>query len=480
MVRGDTIPNDAVLQEIPQPPAKPIVGNALEIKRGARVLSLMALAHHYGPIFQLVTPAGSLAVVSGFKLVDELCDEKRFHKRVGSSLQVMRAHSSPSLLTADTNDPLWRKAHNILIPNFNLRAMQSYHPMMLDIAMQLMEKWSRLNFDDEVSVTDDMTRLTLDTIGLCGFDYRFNSFYREKPHPFVRAMTGILTEAMTRPNRLPLENKLLFYRQRQFEKNFRYMNSIVDTVIQQRRLSDVERKDLLGCMLTQADKETGERLDDDNIRSQIITFLIAGHETTSGLLSFAIYLLLKHPMELAKAYDEVDRVYGNDVSILPTFNQVNQLRYIQQILKETLRLWPTAPGFALATNGDEEIIGGKYKLTSDDSILVSTPMLHRDSTIWGDDAEQFRPERFNPENEAKIPTNAYKPFGNGMRACIGRQFALQEAALVLGMILQRFQLIDHTNYQLKIKETITIKPDRFKIQVKPREGRIMPLVSGQP
>lgn len=474
------VSTDMKLREIPQPPAKPVVGNALDVKRGARAQSLMALTRQYGPIFRLVTPMNSLIVVSGFDLVDELCDEKRFHKRVGASLQVIRGNSSPSLFTADSDDPLWRKAHNILIPNFSFRAIQSYHPMMLDIATQLMEKWSRLNFDDEVSVTDDMTRLTLDTIGLCGFDYRFNSFYREKPHPFVRAMSDVLTEAMTRPNRIPLENKLLFYKQHQFIQNFKYMNSVVDTVIQERRRSGEDRKDLLGCMLTQADKETGEKLDDDNIRAQIITFLVAGHETTSGLLSFAIYHLLKHPLVLAKAYDEVDRVYGTDVSVLPTYNQVNQLQYIQQILKETLRLWPPAPGFALASYNDEEIIGHEYKITKEDNLLVNSLMLHRDKAVWGEDAELFKPERFSPQEEAKIPANAYKPFGNGMRSCIGRQFALQEATLVLGMILQRFQLIDPANYQLKIKETITIKPDHFKIQVKPREGREIKLVSRQP
>ncbi len=98
-------------------------------------------------------------------------------------------------------------------------------------------------------------------------------------------------------------------------------------------------------------------------------------------------------------------------------------------------------------------------------------MLHRDPKIWGDNPEAFDPDRFTPEAEQDRPPNAYKPFGTGQRACIGRQFAMLEATLVLGMILQRFELVDHTNYELKIKQTLTIKPADFHIKVRPRTNR---------
>ncbi|MFL5659795.1 MAG: cytochrome P450 [Ktedonobacteraceae bacterium] len=235
--------------------------------------------------------------------------------------------------------------------------------------------------------------------------------------------------------------------------------------------------------LTGVDKETGEKLDDTNIRYQMLTFLVAGHETTSGLLTFALYFLLRHPSVLAKAYDEVDRVLGTDPTTPPTFAQIHQLRYVTQILKETLRLWPTAPGFNLHPYADEAVIGGKYTIHADQQVIVLTPMLHRDTSVWGKDAEEFNPDRFTPEAEQALPPNAYKPFGNGQRACIGRQFAMQEATLVLAMILQRFQLIDHRHYQLKIKETLTIKPDGLLIQVKKRTDtapRVMVTMPVQP
>ena len=115
------------------------------------------------------------------------------------------------------------------------------------------------------------------------------------------------------------------------------------------------------------------------------------------------------------------------------------------------------------------MIGGKYKLKERTFTTVLTLMLHRDKSIWGDDPDAFNPDHFSKEAVAARPVNAYKPFGNGQRACIGRQFAMQEAVLVMGMILQRFELIDHTNYELKIKESMSIKPDGFKMKVRMRD-----------
>ena len=155
------------------------------------------MARRYGPIYRIKLPGGgSRIVVSGYELVDELCDESRFDKMLGPGLKVLvRVRLGGGLFTSETSDPNWRKAHNVLLPAFSMDAMRGYHPMMLDIAVQLMQKWERLNPDDTVDVPADMTRLTLDTIALCGFDYRFNSFYRDTPHPFVVAMLGVLEAA---------------------------------------------------------------------------------------------------------------------------------------------------------------------------------------------------------------------------------------------------------------------------------------------
>jgi cytochrome P450/NADPH-cytochrome P450 reductase len=468
------------LSPIPHPPTKPVVGNMLSVDASAPSQHLARMAKEYGPIFWLDMMGSPFVVVSGADLVDELSDEKRFDKSVRGSLRRVRLIAGDALFTAYTTEPNWSKAHNILMQPFGNRAMQSYHPSMLDIAEQLVKKWERTNADDEIDVVHDMTALTLDTIGLCGFDYRFNSFYREDYHPFVESLVRSLeTIMMTRG--LPLEGLWMRNRKRDLVADAEFMNKMVDEIIAERRKNadaTAAKKDMLNAMMTGVDRASGEQLDDVNIRYQINTFLIAGHETTSGMLSCAIYALLKHPQVLEKAYEEVDRVLGPDTDAKPTYQQVTQLTYITQVLKEALRLWPPAPIYGIAPLNDE-VIGGKYKLKKDTFIAILVLALHRDPSVWGPNPDAFNPDNFSSEAEAKRPINAWKPFGNGQRACIGRGFAMHEAALAIGMILQRFRLIDHHRYQMHLKETLTIKPDGFKIKVRPRTDKERGAYAGQ-
>src|SRR5271169_2707581 len=426
-----------LLAPIPHPPTKPFVGNMLSIDSKAPVQHLARLAKELGPIFWLDMKGVPLVVVSGVDLVDELSDPARFAKTVRGALRRVRVLAGDGLFTAETAEPNWSKAHNILLTPFSNRAMHTYHPMMLDIAEQLVEKWERLNADDEIDVVHDMTALTLDTIGLCGFDYRFNSFYRRDYHPFVKSLVRSL-ETIMMIRGLPLENLWMQKRRQHLAADVAFMNKMVDAIVAERRKNAEaaeDKKDMLGAMMTGVDRSTGEQLDDVNIRYQINTFLIAGHETTSGLLSCTIYALLKHPDVLKKAYEEVDRVLGPNIDAKPTYQQVTQLTYITQVLKEALRMWPPAPAYGIAPLNDE-IIGGKYKLKKNTFITVLVLALHRDPSVWGPNPDVFDPENFSREAEAARPVNAWKPFGNGQRACIGRGFAMHEAALAIGMILQ--------------------------------------------
>jgi cytochrome P450 / NADPH-cytochrome P450 reductase len=457
--------------DLPGPRALPVLGNMLDIDSADPFVGLMKLADEYGPIFRLQTPVGARIILSGAQLVDEVCDDARFDKKVGGGLAAVRDGGGGSgLFTADTADPLWKRAHNILLSPFGLQSMQDYMPMMLDLADQLMEKWERLNPDEEVDVPADMTRLTLDTIALCGFGYRFNSFYRDSQHPFVTAMMNTLEESQARARSLPIQTRMRVRARRRLAEDQAFMNELVDTLIAERRAqgAEGETRDLLGRMINGVDPASGERLPDENIRAQCITFLIAGHETTSGLLSFALYYLLNNPDVLATARAEVDEVLGG--TRLPTFEQVHRLRYVMQVLNESLRLWPTAPGFN-RTPYQDTVIGGRYAIPAGTPITVLTPSLHRDTGVWGADAGEFNPDHVAPDRLAALGPNVFKPFGTGQRACIGRQFALQEAVLVLGMLLQRFEFVDHTGYQLKLKTTLTIKPDDFRMLVRPRPDR---------
>lgn len=458
---------------VPQPKTYGPLGNLPLLDSAAPVQSLVKVASELGPIFQFQYPGGRKELyVSGYEYVKDACDEKRFDKRVWAPLQNVRPFAGDGLFTSATHEPNWKKAHNILLSSFSQRAMQGYHAKMVDIAMQLIQKWARLNPEETVDVPADMTRLTLDTIGLCGFNYRFNSFYREDNHPFIDSMVRALDEGMNQLHRLGIQDLFMLKKKRQFQEDVQSMFSLVDELIQDRKKHGGDEGDLLAHMLEGVDPDTGEGLDQENIRYQMITFLIAGHETTSGLLSFAIYFLMKNPDKLQKAVSEVDRILKDPV---PSYNQVRELKYVRMVLNESLRLWPTAPAFSLFAKEDTRI-GGNVPITKGDSVTVLIPGLHRDTRVWGDDVETFRPERF--EDPSKVPHDAYKPFGNGQRACIGQQFALQEATLVLGLVLKYFDLIENPPYELKVKETLTLKPEGFHIQVRSRQEGTALLVPG--
>lgn len=199
---------DQQLEPIPQPKTYGALGNLPLIDKDLPTLSFAKLADEFGPIYRFEVANRSFIAVSGHKLVAEVCDESRFDKSIGHLLKV-RDFAGDGLFTSLTKEPNWAKAHHILIPSFSQPAMKGYHARMVDIALQLVQKWARLNPDDSINVPEDMTRLTLDTIGLCGFDYRFNSYYRETPNPFIVSMVNALDEAMHYSSRLPIQNKLM-------------------------------------------------------------------------------------------------------------------------------------------------------------------------------------------------------------------------------------------------------------------------------
>lgn len=214
-----------------------------------------------------------------------------------------------------------------------------------DLASQLVLKWARMGPDYRIPVTSDFTRLTLDTIALCAMDYRFNSFYQDEMHPFVQAMTSRLSAASDRFKVGSMIRKLMPWDKtgEKVEQDGQYMGQVANELVQLRKEHPTDKRDLLNAMIHGKDPKTGQSMPDGLISSNMITFLIAGHETTSGLLSFAFLNLLKNPESYFKAQQEVDRVVGRGRM---KAEHLKELKYINAVLRETLRLTPTAPGFS--------------------------------------------------------------------------------------------------------------------------------------
>ncbi|CAK7211614.1 hypothetical protein SCUCBS95973_001175 [Sporothrix curviconia] len=465
---------DAGTEPVPQPPGLPLVGNLRDIDSAAPIQSLVRLADQYGDIFRLNIVGNTAVFLSSYALVNEVCDEKRFKKNVGNVLKQVRNGVHDGLFTSfGEEEPNWGKAHRILTPAFGPLSIRNMFDDMHDIASQLALKWARQGPLEPIHVTDDFTRLALDTLALCAMDYRFNSFYSQEMHPFIRAMGGFLVESGNRSRRPPLPSMLYKRADQQYAADIATMRAVSDGVLQARKQQQPPsgRKDLLAAMLAGKDPRTGETLDDDAITNNLITFLIAGHETTSGMLSFAFFDLLRHPEAYQTAQQEVDAICGTGPI---TVDMVNKLKFIPAVLRETLRVHSTIPAIGMTALQDETLAGGKYAVRAGEAITLLLIKAHVDPAVWGDDACEFRPERMLDDNFARITKehpNCWKPFGNGSRACIGRPFAWQEALLTMAMLLQNFNFrFNDASYQLRIKETLTIKPDGFFMRAQLRNG----------
>ncbi|MFF8594766.1 cytochrome P450 [Streptomyces sp. NPDC015220] len=456
------------LHRIPHPPRRlPFLGDVLGADRRTPLQDSMRHARALGPVFRLRAFGNEFVFVSGARPAADLADESRFAKHVGLGVANLRPVAGDGLFTAYNHEPNWQLAHDVLAPGFSREAMAGYHLMMLDVAGRLTGHWDReLAAGRTVDVPGDMTRLTLETIARTGFGHDFGSFERSRPHPFVTAMVGTLSYAQ-RLNGVPapLAPFLLRAASRRNAADIAHLNRTVDDLVRARRAGAGGDGDLLDRMLETSHPETGERLSPQNVRRQVITFLVAGHETTSGALSFALHYLARHPEIAARARAEVDRVWGDAAT--PGYEQVARLRYVRRVLDESLRLWPTAPAFAREARRDT-VLAGEHPMLRGAWALVLTPMLHRDPEVWGADAERFDPDRFDARAVRARPPHVFKPFGTGARACIGRQFALHEATLVLGLLLRRYELHADPGYRLRITERLTLMPEGLRLRLERR------------
>ncbi|KAL5412471.1 hypothetical protein PMIN06_008411 [Paraphaeosphaeria minitans] len=464
---------------IPQPPPSLLFGNVGDLDPTNISASMWHLAEVYGEIFKLKLGGRTLVVCSSYETVNDCCDWSRFGKQVSGSLKEVRALTGDGLFTAHTEEHNWGVAHRILMPVFGPMGIRKMWGGMMDIISQMLLRWDRFGPDNVLDTSAEFTDLTFDAIGLCAFGYRFNNFYSDAPHWFCTHMTDVLRECGVRGTLLAVQNKLRFLTAAKTDAEIKAMRDLCNEIIQERiRHPQPDSKDLLNPMLEGKDPETGEKMTHESVINNMVTFLVAGHETTSGTLSFLFYHLLKNPEKYMAVQEEVDRVLG-DKPLEP--KHLSELIYVKFAIYEALRFMGP---ITMNSKGPKQKtrIAGKYEVESDWQILLNLKPFMRDPKVWGDDGDQFKPERFLNGGFERLPPNAWKPFGDGMRSCIGRGFAEQEMVMTVALMVQNFQVeMADPSYDLSLQVALTIKPDQFKIKVRRRSGRdLMASLGGSP
>jgi cytochrome P450 len=351
------------------------------------------------------------------------------------------------LLTNDGES--WLHQRRLIQPAFHRKRIATYSTIMTDATEKLLERWqSNIQRDSSLDIAQEMMNLTLGIVGQTLFSMDLSE-ETNTIGPAVTTLLNLLGHYVYAP--FPPINIPTSRNRRLLEVN-RSLEQVIYHIIAERRQQDVDTGDLLSMLLSARDEETGEGMNDQQIRDELMTMLIAGHETTANTLAWTWYLLSQHPEVEQHLYSEIDQVLGENI---PTLEHLPDLKYTNMILEETLRLYPPAGIYGRKTIADDELRG--YHIPANSMIIISPYATQHHPDYWPD-PERFDPERFTTEHSAGRSHYAYFPFSSGPRMCIGSSFAMMEAQLILATIAQRYRLRMVPGHPVEPQLLVTLRP----------------------
>lgn len=358
------------------------------------------------------------------------------------------------LLTSQGEE--WKRQRRLSSPAFHRERIATYATTMVEYTKRLMSRWE----DGEPrDIHRDMMRLTLEIVVRCLFSADVS---RDVDHvgdtlkELVKPFASQATLKWILNNRLPTPYHIHFHRLA------KKIDNVVYRIIAERHASGKDEGDLLSMLLAARD-EDGSQMTDRQLRDEVMTLFLAGHETTALTLAWSWYLLGKHPEIDRKFHAELDEVLSGRE---PTMADLPRLKYTEQIARESMRLYPPAYGLGREAIDDCEI--GGYRVPAGTQVFMFQWITQRDRRFYNRPAE-FQPERWTEDFEARLPKYAYFPFGGGPRACIGASFAMMEIILVLATIGQKFRLELVPDHPVEIYPAMSLRPkDGVKVSVRNR------------
>ncbi|XP_010532498.1 PREDICTED: cytochrome P450 97B3, chloroplastic [Tarenaya hassleriana] len=440
----------------------------------------------HGGVYKLAFGPKAFVVVSDPIIARHILRENAFSYDKGVLSEILEPIMGKGLIPADLET--WKPRRRAITPAFHALYLEAMVKVFSDCSEKMISKFEKILREKEVSFGENMVELdleaefsslALDIIGLGIFNYDFGSVTNESP--VIKAVYGTLFEAEHRSTfyfpywKFPLA-KWIVPRQRKFQNDLKIINDCLDGLIrnaketrqetdveklQQRDYTNLKDASLLRFLVDMR----GADIDDKQLRDDLMTMLIAGHETTAAVLTWAVFLLAQNPEKIRKAQAEIDSVIGRQG--IPTFESIKKLEYVRLIVVESLRLYPQPP-LLIRRSLKPDILPGGYngekeghRIPRGTDIFISVYNLHRSPYFW-DSPDDFEPERFLRKRESDgiegwagfdpsrspgalypnevISDFALLPFGGGPRKCIGDQFALMESTAALALLLQKFDV----------------------------------------
>jgi cytochrome P450 len=347
------------------------------------------------------------------------------------------------LLTSEGDT--WRRQRRLAQPSFQGDQLQKYAPGMITATRRLLADWQPGQTRD---IHVDMTRLTME-IAAQAF---LGASVTDKADRVGRAMQTVIEYFANMLILIPGFSWLPLPRNFRFRQACRDLDAVMyETIAQRRAEGRTDGDDLLSRLLSARDDD-GSQMTDKQLRDELVTLFLAGHETTAIALSFCFYLMALHPEVEAKVHAELDEVLQGEP---PTWADLAHLRYTDWVVKESMRFYPPVPSIGRQVTCDYEVMG--YHIPKGSQVSFAQWVVHRDAR-WYKDPLEFRPERWDNDLIRKLPRCAYFPFGEGPRICIGNLFAGMEAVLILATVAQRYRLATVPGYKLDILPSVTLRP----------------------
>ena len=381
---------------------------------------------------------------------------KSFRKAQSLRSPFFRRLVGNGLVTSEGD--FWRRQRRLAQPAFHRQRISSYGDIMVQYADRAIAKWRD---GEQRDVAKDMTRLTLEIVVKTLFN---SDVSNDADHvgatlsQIVKPFASQATLKWIADNRLPTPGHYRYF------NAVREIDKIIYRIIAERRASGSDEGDLLS-MLLQAQDEDGSQMSDAQLRDEVMTLFLAGHETTALALSWSWYLLATHPDAETKFHAELDEVLGGRA---PQVSDLPKLKFTEMIAKETMRLYP--PAYAVGREAIEDTEMGGYRVPRGTQLFAFQWVTHRDPRFF-ERPDEFLPERWASESIQTLPRYAYFPFGGGPRQCIGNYFAMMEVVLLLATIGQRFSFSLLNEHPVEVLPVLSLRPKNgIKVKLLQRPG----------
>ena len=343
----------------------------------------------------------------------------------------------------------WLRQRRLMQPTFHHRHVAAFGTMMIDATHALLDRWeAHADSQRPIDIMQEMSRLTLDIVSQALF-----SAPADYDAGVAQAIATLAEDIGYRfavpfypPPRVPTPRNL------RHRAALAALDAAIYGIIAARRRGDTGGDDLLGLLMSVRDEDTGQGMNDQQLRDEAITLFVAGHETTAVALAWVWHMLAAHP-------DVAERVRAEQANVLgdraPAAADLPKLSYARMVIDETMRLYPPAWITNRQAIADDEVCG--YRIPAGAIVMISTYVMHHHPAYW-ENPDAFEPERFAPERAAGRPHYAYFPFGGGPRQCIGKGLALMEAQLILATVIQRFRLRHLPGHAVEPQALVTLRP----------------------